>query len=322
MQNVLNELKNLRGSILILTHHNADIDAISSAIALYLGLKQLNLETKIGVAESVSKPAQKLSENFEILINPDCKKFDNVILLETSAPEQLTSIKNLRVDIIIDHHPEGKLVKQAKTSWIDEKEKSTAQMIYKLLKKLNCKINKEMAEIIIAGIVADTAHLRLADLEVFEILIELLKTGVEYKDVLKLIETPSDESESIACLKAAKRMDVYKIGNLIIVISNVSSHEAAASRALLKIGADVAIVIAVKEKEVRISSRAKEKILDYKIDLSEIFKEIGNLIDGSGGGHNLAGSANGKNKKAIQNVIKYILKEISKKVENEIKKIE
>ncbi len=193
-------------------------------------------------------------------------------------------------------------------------------MIFKILKELHCEINKEIAKILGAGIVADTAHLRLANLEEFKILIELLKTGINFGEILSLITTMPDTSEKIACLKAAKRIKTYKIGDILVVFSVVGSYEAAVARNLVKVGADIAVVATPKENELRISSRGKEKILAHGIDLSEIFKEVGNIIDGSGGGHNLAGSANGK-KKDLDAVFGFILKEVSSKIGKKVEEL-
>lgn len=320
MQNIVKELKSLKEKrVLVLTHHNADLDALASAIALAEGLEQIGVKASIGVAESIAKPAQNIAKEFKIEIDPDCKDYEYVILAETSVPEQLSTVKNLRADMVIDHHPRGKLCEKA-VCYIDEKAKSLSQVIYKILLELGCEVDKGLAKIIAAGIVADTAFLRLADKEVFEILLELMEKGFEFSDVLKAMEIPQEISERTAALKAARRMDLYKIGDVLVAFSNISSHEAEACRALVKIGADVAVVFAEKEDELRISSRARNTILNYNIDLSEIFKEVGKLIEGSGGGHNLAGSANGK-KADINKVKKFILAAISKKLGKEYKEM-
>ena len=195
-------------------------------------------------------------------------------------------------------------------------------MIYKLLKQLSCEITPEIASLILAGIVADTAHLRIAEIEEFKTITELLKKDIKYSDVLHSIETPREISERIASLKAGSRIKLYNIGNILVVFSRIASHEAAACRALLRLGADIAIVAAEKKDELRISSRAKNDILQYNIDLSDIFKEVGNIIEGTGGGHNLAGSANGINKRAANPAFKYILKQLSEKIGKRWKKIE
>ncbi len=319
---VASALKALKGKTLILTHHNADIDAVSSSVALRAGLAQIGIKADIGVAESVGKPAQRLAEGESFIVDPDCKTYDNVVLVETSVPEQLASVKSLRADIIIDHHPQGKLVEKAKAFYIDENAKSNAQIIYKVLKQLNVKADNKIATAIACGITADSAHLRLAGVEEFEILLELLKTGIVFQDVLNLIETPSDASEHTACLRAAMRMEVWKIGDALVAISRVVSHEAAACRGLIRLGADVAIVVAEREKEVRISSRGKNWIKDKGIDLSVIFKGVGEIIGGSGGGHDLAGSANGPDRKAINKAIMHVVHALEEKIGKQGKRIE
>lgn len=313
IQEFAEKLKALKGGkVLVLTHHNADIDAAASAIALAEGLKCIGAETSIGVAESVSRAAQKFAEGFSILIDPDCRQFDFVILVDTSVPEQLASVRNLRADFVIDHHPHGKLAEKA-VSYIDENAKSSAQLVYAVLKEMNVEIGEKPAKIISAGIVADTAHFRHADSKVFSIMAELTQK-TKFSDVLGLITTEeTDPSGRVAALKAASRMDIYKFDEILVALSNVVSHEAAACRGLLKLGADIAIVVAEKEREMRISSRAKEKIAEKGLDLSELFKEVGKFLEGSGGGHPLAGSANGKRKNRDE-LRKLILRLLVKKL--------
>lgn len=308
-------LRSVRGKVLILTHHNADIDAVASAIGIFHCLNDVDL----GAAESVSKTAKSLVKDYEFLIDPDCKKYDYVILVETSVPEQLSGVKNLRADMIIDHHPQGKL--DAKIKWIDENKRSCSQMAYEILKEMKVDVDGKLAKILLSGIIADTAYLRIADIDTLKTIIELIKKGATIEESMEIISANPDASEIVACFKAANRADLYRIGDIMVAFSNVSSHEAAASRAFVKLGADIAVVAAIKDKELRISSRGKTKISGYGIDLSEIFKQVGEMIEGSGGGHNLAGSANGKNVRDTSEIFKFILKEISKKIGKEAKKM-
>ncbi len=319
IEQISQKLRQAKG-VLILTHHNADIDAAGSLLGLQTGLEQLGIAADAGVAESVSRPAHLLCGGHKILIDPDCSSYDLVILVDTSVEEQLKSVKNLRADIILDHHLAGELAKGA-VCIIEPETRSTAQIVFKLLLALGCKIDKNIAKFLVAGIVADTAHLKLADIDSLEVLLSLLRTGIKLGDILKLISVEPDISDAIACLRAAQRAQLYRIGNIILAVSAIASHEAAACRALIRAGADIAVVYAKKEKELRISSRAKEKILDFNIDLAEIFKEIGKIISGEGGGHNLAGSANGKNKAAAQQAINFIIKETESKIGKEAKKL-
>jgi nanoRNase/pAp phosphatase (c-di-AMP/oligoRNAs hydrolase) len=319
IEDVCSALLKLKGKILILSHHNADVDAVCSVIALHLILKKMGIDSKLGVSESISKTARKISHSYDFLIDPDCKEFDSVILVDSSVPEQLASVPNLHIEIVIDHHVPGELIKNS-VSFIDENSKSSSQLIYKIAKKLGVEIDRSLAKILLAGIIYDSAHLRLADLETLEIVVDLLKKGVSMEEVVSEIKREVDVSEAMACLKAAKRLSVYKLGDLIIVFSHVVSHEAAACRALIRLGASISVVIAKKKQELRISSRGRHEILKKNIDLSEVFKRVGKAIGGSGGGHALAGSANGKNKKTLSFIINFIIREIERQVGKKIEK--
>ncbi|HLC51411.1 MAG TPA: DHH family phosphoesterase [archaeon] len=321
LEDVVEGIKNLRGSsFLILTHHNADADALGSALALKLSLEQLAYKVSVGAAESINRSSKKITEGYSILIDPDCKKFDRVILMDTSVPEQLASVKNLRADIVIDHHPPGKLAENAIT-YIDTNSKSISQMTLKIIRRFGITLDYEISKFLAVGLITETAFFRLADLDVLETLVELLKNGVKFEELLKMLDNPPAVSDSIAALKAANRAEAYRIGDMLVVFSTLSSHEAPAARALVRMGADVAVVAAKQNSELRISSRAKQTAIDRGIDLVPIFREVGEIIEGSGGGHPMAGSANGKSKN-LKKALKHISKEISKQIGREIEKID
>ncbi|MEM5804564.1 MAG: DHH family phosphoesterase [Candidatus Aenigmatarchaeota archaeon] len=322
MENAISALKALKGSVLVLTHHNADIDAIASAVSLALCLRQRGVSARVGVGESVSRQAKKLAEGRDILVDPDCSKFDHVVVVDTSSPEQLASVKNLRVDILIDHHEPGKLAEKAKAALIDSGAKSASQIVLDVVKRCGFAIGGELAKLLMAGIIADTAHMRLAGKAELEALIELIGDGASIEEVVQMIETPVDESERVAGLKAAMRAEAYKLDDIIIVFSKLASHEAAACRALVKAGADIAVVAAVKKDEIRISSRGRQTIEKYAMNLADVFREVGGLVGGSGGGHAQAGSANGTKPGEVHKAFALVLKYAEKKTGKKARKLE
>ncbi len=312
MEELVKAIGKLKGRGLLLMHHNADLDAVSSALALEYGLGKIGLEMDIGVAESVSRAGKKLLGNREVVVDPDCEKYEWVFLVETSVPEQLASVKNLRADLILDHHPAGPLVGKARAVWVDEREKAAALMVYRLLKVLGVEITSAVAKTLLCGIVADTAHLRLAEREEFLVIAELLGTGVKFSEVLNTIEGEVDFSERVAVLRALGRIEVYRLGEVLVCFTEIGSFESQAARALVRAGADIAVVFDRKKEELRVSSRAKQVILEKGIDLSRLFVEVGKIIGGTGGGHPTAGSANGTKIKAIPEVIEFLLGELEK----------
>ncbi len=312
MEKVVETLKKLEGKkILILIHHNADVDALASAWVLKNFLIHRN-SVEIGACESLAKQTKKILNEIkeDILIDPDCSDYDFIIVADTSSSEQIKTARNVRVNLLIDHHEKGDL--KAEIELIDKNAKATSCIIYTVLKELNYEFTKSDKKLLIAGIVSDTAHLRFANKEVFKTISELLG-DFSFGEILNLLAVEEDSSDRIATMKAAKRMEIYKINDLIIVFSKLGSHEAIAARNLVKLGADIAIVMTKKDNELRISSRGRERILSKGVNLAEIFEKVGEFIEGSGGGHDLAGSANGK-VKAYEDVKKFILRELSKKL--------
>ena len=90
---------------------------------------------------------------------------------------------------------------------------------------------------------------------------------------------------------------MHNIGTWVVVTSKVRAFEASACRALIDVGADVAIVGGKPgKKQVRLSSRStREFSRETGVNLgSDVMEAIGPLIGGKGGGHANAAGANGK----------------------------
>jgi nanoRNase/pAp phosphatase (c-di-AMP/oligoRNAs hydrolase) len=145
------------------------------------------------------------------------------------------------------------------------------------------------------GLVYDSRHFHIAIKSTFDHFLVLLEHGADYSQVLQLLSTSLDKSERVARLKAAQRVVVYDEFNLLIAATTIRSYEASACRALIGLGADIAIACAVKKDEVRISARStlavnQERGLDLARDIME---PLGEMIGGAGGGHPSAAGANG-----------------------------
>jgi len=313
IEDVCTAIKNSKKP-LIVTHHNADIDSLASALMLLEGLKQFKVNAHVACTQGISKRAKKLSNGYEIQENPDTAKYDAVIIVDTSTKEQLAGI-DLKHDniIVIDHHATNNLKEISKISYVDKNESSVCEMIEKIMNKLNIKKTRVITELLACGILAETAYFRYANPTTFKLFSSLIDS-IDYDKVKDTIQTDFDISEKIARLKSAGRARIYKIGDMITVFSEVSSYEASAARSLMGLGADLSIVACCKDNEIRISSRGNKKIGE-KIDLAkDVFSHIGDIIGGSGGGHALAASANGNKPQSIFEVNRKILSLLEEKL--------
>ncbi|MCD6367833.1 MAG: DHH family phosphoesterase [Candidatus Aenigmarchaeota archaeon] len=322
MDSIINDIRN-RDNFIILTHHNADVDAIASSLTMKEILLSMGKKVDVGVAESVSEVARKfLNENDGILIDPSVEGYDTILVVDTSSPEQLMPIEipESKHKIVIDHHIPGALISGSNSLVIPEST-SCSEIIYELSKKLNLNLSSRSMFLLASGIVYDTAHLRNANLKTLKTLVELLeRSGHEFKEILSLLSTDIDISEKIAILKSYKRMEAYRIGDVLVAFSHAGSFEASVARNLLRSGADIAIVGAPRKNLIRISGRMKHHLRN-KINLAEIFSNIQNIIDGSAGGHDVAASANGKKPENMKKAFNKILRMLEEKLGNKSKTI-
>lgn len=306
MKNFLDFLKNFsKGDMLILSHHNSDPDAVCSSIALKEAITKFNphIAIKLGAAKSVSKFSKGILEEFstDVVINPSLD-VDLLVLIDTATLQQIAPLdkeinKSDTKKIVIDHHAQHKDTKDIADFYIVKEASSTAEIVYHIIKKMELEITDRVGLAVLLGILADTAHLKFATPKTLQTINEILEdTGVDYNKALGLLEVPEDLSQRIAHLKAAQRMELYRVMDWIIITSEVSAFGASAARALTLLGADCAFVGSVNKDEVHISARATTNFIrETRMHLGkDIMPQIGGFIKGSGGGHKAAAGAEGK----------------------------
>ncbi|WP_456472174.1 DHH family phosphoesterase [Methanocaldococcus sp.] len=305
-----------RDECAILCHHNADPDAIGSAIALKYLIKQFNenCSCKI-IADSISKVSKNILNdiNEEVTIESYPKLPKTVFIVDTSSINQLKvnldELKNKDV-ILIDHHKKTELADLCKVSIVKEYP-STSEILAEIYKNLDIYPPKNVRIALLCGIVYDTKHLKLANSKTFETISYLLKNNdISFNKILGLLNLESDYSKRTAHLKACSRMTLKEFNGLNIALSYVSSHEASCAKTIVSIGADIAFVVAVRKKEgeIRVSARCRKNVSKH-IHLGELMEKIAKKLGGTGGGHSEAGGLNAPydKKKDKNKVVKEVL---------------
>lgn len=304
MQPILDYLKNFRGRTLILAHQNADADAICSAVALKKALQSFNPRASVGIgaARSVSKAAKHILEELgeSVEINPPLDA-ELLILMDTAALQLLAPLdegfkKSGAKKAVIDHHAPSEELQNLADFYIVKEASSTAEIIYGLAKQMNA-LSEEAAFSILVGILADTGHLKFATPATLQAVNEILTaTKASYEKAISLLEIPEDVSQKIAQLKAAQRMELFRVLDYVVVTSQVSAFGGEAARALVALGADAAFVGSETKDEMRISARASGSFLrETNLHLGrDLMPKIGEFIQGSGSGHSGAAGAKGK----------------------------
>ena len=305
----------------IYVHHNADPDAIGSAVALAIAIKKLGIECEIIAPASISAQSKALLQKYPYPVSMrDTHNHGLAVVVDTASAEQLPGV-NLegREIVIIDHHREGGLRARASMAIIDPEARACAVLVFQLLKSMNIRIDAQIAFFLAVGLVADTGFLRNATSREIKIMAELVE-HIDLQEVMASIHMERDRSEKLAILKAMRRMEVYDAEGILVVISEIGSYEASCALAILRAGADVAIVANVGRDEIRISCRANINA-SRQLELDKIFKMLESVLDGQSGGHETALSFNGRKPENWDDAKELILKQIQTGVKKKIKRI-
>jgi len=179
---------------------------------------------------------------------------------------------------------------------LDTESTSASELVFQIISELGYEMSSKEATILLTGILYDTSRFIHTNQRVFGVVQKLINKGANYALALELLRKKKELSERIALIKAAQRSEMSRINDWIILVSNVSSYEAAASNMLLSIGADVSIVLAQKKDEFRISIRSTRTFYEEtQINLvSDVLDPLLKMLSQiSGGGHTTAVGING-----------------------------
>lgn len=165
-------------NFLLLPHVAADGDALGSSLALSIFLREHGHTAVVVTDEEVSDNLRFLPRQDQIVIwTPEvqnlCPSEYHVIILDAGEVQRLGSrqtllYNSLSIDIIDHHQPvadnfngDDNLKQKLDLRWIEAERSSTSEMIAELLLATDF-MTKEIADLLIAGIYADTFGLRYA----------------------------------------------------------------------------------------------------------------------------------------------------------------
>ncbi|MEK6973258.1 MAG: DHH family phosphoesterase [archaeon] len=310
--------------VLLLIHRSADVDALSSSASLYLILKD-KCDVSIGIPDSINSEAKNLAKLYSIpyLINPDLSAFDKIILLDLNSLDMLGSLSdsfaNSKAEkFIIDHHEYSKEIVPRANAFIDADAISTSTILFNIFNANKISYDKNVAQLLLCGIITDSGNFYHADKETFIDVYELLsKSEKSYSEMLNLLSLEHHYSEKIARLKAMCRLSIFRVNEYIIVFSHIGSFSADIAQLFIKIGADVSIVFSeISKTELVLSARANIPIQQKEsFDLvHDVIEPLQKRFSGRGGGHSGAAAfeCNGNLEDVRSSCLELIKKRLAK----------
>jgi phosphoesterase RecJ-like protein len=291
--------------VVLLCHINADPDALGAAFAFSQLLKRLrpllNLEIAAPYGPSLLSRFILNALPIKLTKNPNIENAEVLVMLDTNTIQQLGDWRERIMAakaalIVIDHHashPETQSL--AALTVTDENTSSTCEIVYRLFKEADVKLMQIEAKALFLGIAFDSRHFVLASSATFKVIADLIESGVKAEENLALLSLPMHPSERIARLKASKRSKLLRINNWLIALSHVSSYQASAARAMIHLGAHIAIVAGQRDDRIQISMRSSRDFHEKTgVHLGkDVAKPLGEYLKGMGGGHSLSAGVNG-----------------------------
>ena len=288
MNNIIDLIKE-SDSILLMTHEQPDGDAIGSVMAFYYLLKDMN--------KTVDKLLLEVPHSFNYLAsinnNVDRDNYDLGVILDCSSKERIgqgnNEIDKCKKTIVIDHHISNTYY--GDINHVEVNTSSCCQIIYYLFKSWKIKFTKEIAEVLILGMLTDTSGFANdnVDKKTFMMVAELLDAGVDFHKIYYNILSKKNKAQYLLTKLVFSRLELICDGKIAFsyitkkdlddVCALNGDHEG-----LVDIGRNiegVEVSIFVREDDgFRVSFRSNGNVL-----VNNIAAKFG------GGGHSMAAGA-------------------------------
>lgn len=189
--------------IAIVFHKNPDGDALGSALALSLGLRQLGRRCKILGLSDIPARFEFLFENFEV---DSSFGYRHVVAVDLASFSLIDDeLKNLKINLVIDHHLKNDV--ESEFGFVESDAAATCELIYAILIELGVKIDKMIALALYVGLATDTGCFKFANTtaKTHKIAASLLDKGINFADVnFVLFDLKTKEQLSLQSLALNK----------------------------------------------------------------------------------------------------------------------
>ena len=211
--------------VYIIAHNDMDFDALASSIALAEICKNYGANTYIISNDNEDKMKDSFKNLYLNMKSKYCfitseqlsfiqDENDLFIFTDVNSTRR-TALKDINISnktIVIDHHELDKDVIKTDNLFINPKTSSASEILFTVFKKLDIYINRELAQLLLAGIYQDTLALTLLRFPSTLLTItKLFDYGANYEEVKELFKI--DFSEKLIINELHENTVFYNYSN-------------------------------------------------------------------------------------------------------------
>lgn len=286
LDNILEEIKNAN-TIAILVHENPDGDAIGSATAMHLALKQLGKDSDVIIPE-YPKEFEFLPGAEDIIKESSVESYDLVLTLDCATVKLLNGctkyFENAKTKIAIDHHSSNTMF--ADYNYVDQEAPACAQLLLVVFSYFKIEVNREIGTCILTGIITDTGGFKYEGVtaETFRFVAGLCEKGVKVSKVYQKVFASKTRAKFDLHRIALNRVEFLENGKIAFTYITKKDEEQVGAKngdydGIVENGrevegVEVSVFLRETDKGIKVSLRSKEYV-----DVSKIAMIFG------GGGH-------------------------------------
>lgn len=290
-------------NIVIARHIGVDPDAMASQIALKNSIKQTFKEKKV---YAIGNGTIKFNFIGKLDKAIDFNSLDKILLIVVDTPDKkrvdMEELTHYEYSIKMDHHPF--IEKYCDIEYIKDDSSSASEIIYDFLKNTELELNKEICEILYAGMVADTNRFLFnnSKAKTFEVVSEMISNyNIDITKVyLNLYKRPLAEVKFFGYMANSIKQTTNKVGYIKITNEVLEEYQVDAATG----GNTINEFNNIEELLVWLSATEDKKNKVIRVSVRSRGPVINKLLETyGGGGHALASGVKLKNFEEVDKLI-------------------
>lgn len=207
---------------LLVTHENADGDALGSILGLKLGLDALGKDTAMYLGGDTDPPGEYAFLPLGTLLRelPEDAATRVLVALDCANAQRMghaaSLLDRVPLSLDVDHHHDN--TKFGKINLVQADASSTGEIVRDILRELDVDLTPAMAEALYVALVTDTGRFQYANTtpKALRLAAELVEAGADAHRVFQGIYESVEFAKLKLLARALERAEIHEGGRLVI----------------------------------------------------------------------------------------------------------